>query len=83
MDSGMIGKIEKAKRYAAEGRDRFQFESFVVNVEGENNSHCVNFNNGKLTCDCNFFQSRGRCSHTMALEFILEGMVSTVEEPAA
>jgi hypothetical protein len=83
MDSGMIGKIEKAKRYATEGRDRFQFESFVVNVEGENNSHCVSFDNGKMICDCNFFLSRGRCSHTMALEFILEGMISLVEEPAA
>ena len=25
-------------------------------------------------CDCDFFQSRGRCSHTMALEKILEGL---------
>lgn len=80
MDSGMIGKIEKAKRYAAEGRDRFQFQSFEVNVEGENNTHCVTFQNGEWNCDCNFFQSRGRCSHTMALEFILEGMLSAVKE---
>ena len=29
MDSGMIGKIEKAIRYAQE-RDRFQFEQFTV-----------------------------------------------------
>ena len=83
MDSGMIGKIEKAKRYAAEGRDRFQFESFVVNVEGENNLHRVAFDNGKMSCDCNFFQTRGRCSHTMALEFMLESMLSATEEPAA
>ena len=80
MDSGMIGKIEKAKRYATEGRDRFQFESFVVNVEGENNSHCVTFDHGQMTCDCNFFQTRGRCSHTMALEFILESMLAASEE---
>ncbi|MDX9865275.1 MAG: hypothetical protein RBT34_10760 [Anaerolineaceae bacterium] len=83
MDSGMIGKIEKAKRYAAEGRGRFQFESFVVNVEGENNLHRVTFEDGKMTCGCNFFQSRGRCSHTMALETLLEGMLTTVEEQAA
>ncbi|MCD4674055.1 MAG: SWIM zinc finger family protein [Anaerolineaceae bacterium] len=80
MDSGMIGKIEKAKRYAAEGRERFQFQSFTINVEGENNTHCVNYRDGEWACDCNFFQSRGRCSHTMALEFILEGMLSATKE---
>lgn len=83
MDSGMIGKIEKAKRYAAEGRERFQFESFVVNVDGENGVHCVTYDHGKMTCDCNFFQSRGRCSHTMALEFMLESMMSAGEEETA
>ncbi len=29
MDSGMIGKIEKAKRYAQE-RERFHFEALTV-----------------------------------------------------
>lgn len=80
MDSGMIGKIEKAKRYAAEGRDRFQFQSFNVNIDGENNSHCVSYCDGEWKCDCNFFQTRGRCSHTMALEFILEGMLPAKAE---
>lgn len=80
MDSGMIGKIEKAKRYAAEGRDRFQFQSFEVSVSGENNVHRVSYQDGEWTCSCNFFQTRGRCSHTMALEFILEGMLTAMEE---
>lgn len=75
MDYGMIGKIEKAKRYAQE-RNRFQFTSFKVMVDGANNSHTVTHENGNWDCDCDFFQSRGRCSHTMALEFILEGMVA-------
>jgi hypothetical protein len=74
MDSGMIGKIEKAKRYAQE-RERFQVSSLQVVVSGENNPHTVKFENGKWECDCDFFHTRGRCSHTMALEFILEGMV--------
>ena len=38
MDYGMIGKIDKAKRYAEE-RDRFQFNSFSVTVDGANNPH--------------------------------------------
>ncbi len=75
MDYGMIGKIDKAKRYAEE-RDRFQFNSFSVTVDGANNPHKVNFKDGKWDCDCDFFQSRGVCSHTMALEYILESMIT-------
>ena len=74
MDYGMIGKIQKAKRYA-EQRDRIHFNSFNVTLEGENNSHTVNYTDGKWECDCDFFQTRGRCSHTMALEIILDKMV--------
>ncbi len=74
MDYGMIGKIEKAKRYAQQ-RDRIRFESFSVTFEGENNPHTVQFQNGEWQCDCDFFQTRGRCSHTMALEIILKGMI--------
>ena len=75
MDYGMIGKIEKAKRYA-EQRDRIRFESFSVTFEGENNPHAVQFQNGEWQCDCDFFQTRERCSHTMALEIILEEMIT-------
>ena len=70
----MIGKIEKAKRYAQQ-RDRIHFEAFTVTFEGENNPHTVHFNDGDWQCDCDFFQSRGRCSHTMALEMILDKMI--------
>ena len=38
MDYGLIGKIEKAKRYAEE-RDRIHFNDFTVTMTGENNSH--------------------------------------------
>ncbi|HMN61658.1 MAG TPA: hypothetical protein PJ988_14910 [Anaerolinea sp.] len=75
MDYGMIGKIEKAKRYAQE-RDRIHFTHMAVTFDGENNSHTVHYEGGVWKCDCEFFTSRGRCSHTMALEMILEGMVS-------
>lgn len=74
MDYGMIGKIEKAKRYAQE-RNRIHFESFTVTFEGENNPHTVQYKSGEWNCDCDFFKTRGRCSHSMALEIILEGMV--------
>jgi len=74
MDYGMIGKIEKAKRYAEE-RTRIHFESFRATFDGENNPHTVEFQDGSWKCDCDFFLSRGVCSHSMALERILEGML--------
>lgn len=74
MDYGMIGKIEKAKRYA-EQRDRIRIENLEVTFMGQNNDHVVKFIGGQWQCDCDFFQTRFRCSHTMALEIILEGML--------
>ncbi len=79
MDYGMIGKIEKAKRYAEE-RDRIQVESLKVTFDGTNNPHTVQFEGGRWQCDCSFFQTRGRCSHTMALDIILKDMLP--ESPA-
>jgi hypothetical protein len=81
MDYGMIGKIQKAKRYAEE-RERINFERFRATFSGENNPHTVEFEAGRWTCDCNFFLTRGVCSHTMALERILIDMLpEAVEEP--
>jgi len=79
MDYGMIGKIEKAKRYA-EQKDRIHIQELTVTFEGENNPHTVSLENGSWACDCDFFHTRGRCSHTMALEMILKGMLpETIE----
>lgn len=80
MDYGMIGKIDKAKKYAAERGKRVQFQTFSVTVAGDNNSHTVRYENGVWLCDCDFFRTRNRCVHTMTLEMILDGMV-TISEP--
>ncbi len=74
MDYGMIGKIKKAKQYANEERDRIQVNTFKVTFDGKNNPHVVEFNENKWQCDCDFFQTRGRCSHTISLEEILDGV---------
>lgn len=79
MDYGMIGKIEKAKRYAEE-RDRIQFEEFRATFDGRNNPHSVVYREGKWVCDCDFFATRGVCSHTMALERVLDGMIPSFVE---
>jgi hypothetical protein len=79
MDYGMIGKIEKAKRYA-EQRDRIVFEQFRTTFDGENNPHTVEYIDGVWRCDCDFFLTRNVCSHTMAIERILEGMLLEMVE---
>ena len=78
MDYGMIGKIEKAKRYAEEP-ERFQFSHFSVQFNGDHDHHEVSYDNGKWACDCEFFIGREVCSHTMALENLLENMIGVKE----
>jgi hypothetical protein len=76
MDYGMIGKIEKAKIYAAERDERIHFQSLHVSILGENDvTHQVKYDDGHWDCDCNYFVSHQVCSHTMAMERILGSMV--------
>ena len=82
MDSGMISKIQKAKRYAEE-RERATFASFQVTFEGEHDTYRVGYTAGEWTCQCSFFHQRGICSHTMAMERILGPMLKAQAEPAA
>jgi hypothetical protein len=74
MDSDMIGKIEKAIRYAQEP-NRFEFQDFSVKVRGEHRIHTVNYSQQRLTCTCEFFGSHGNCSHTIAMEKVLGEML--------
>ena len=74
MDSAMIGKIEKAMRYASEP-ERIDFTQLVVTFKGDHDTYEVSYRNGKWQCGCRFFQGRGVCSHTMTLERVLRGMI--------
>jgi len=74
MQSSLIGKIEKAKRYAQE-TNRVTFIEFSVKFHGENNEYDTSYSDGKWHCSCPFFSSWGLCSHTMALEKILAHML--------
>lgn len=74
MQSSLIGKIEKAKRYAME-TDRVTFSEFEVKFRGENATYATGYRDGQWHCTCSFFSSWGRCSHTMALEKILGTML--------
>ena len=79
MDSGLIGKIDKAKRYA-EQRERFRFDKFEVAFRGDNSNHYVKFDNGVFKCDCDFFLTHLRCGHSMALEILLKDMLPEIKD---
>jgi len=74
MQSSLIGKIEKAKRYAQE-TDRITFSEFCVSFRGEHNTYTTCLKDGKWSCTCAFFSNWKVCSHTMAMERILGNML--------
>ena len=74
MQSSLIGKVEKAKRYAQEP-DRITFSDFSVKFRGEHDDYTTGWKDGRWHCSCHFFSMWGICSHTMALEKVLESML--------
>jgi hypothetical protein len=74
MQSSFIGKVEKARLYAQE-KDRVCFSTFSACFKGDNDSHSVTYDRGKWSCTCHSFMHAGLCSHTMAMQKMLDGMV--------
>lgn len=76
MNSSMIGKIEKAHRYANE-TDRFTFNSLDVTISGDNDSYHVTLGPDGWNCSCHTFQSQmlESCSHVMAMQLMLGKML--------
>ncbi|MDX1991659.1 MAG: SWIM zinc finger family protein [bacterium] len=70
----VVSDVEKAKQYADE-TDRIRFISFDANFEGGHNTYHITYEDGVWSCDNPYFQSRGVCSNTMAMERMLKGMV--------
>ncbi|OGO41087.1 MAG: hypothetical protein A2137_04200 [Chloroflexi bacterium RBG_16_58_8] len=81
MQSSLIGKIEKARRYAQE-TDRVTFKEFSVRFRGENDEYETGYRDGKWHCTCRFFSQWGLCSHTMAMEKILSSMLPAEAQTA-
>ena len=73
----VVSDVEKSKQYAEE-TDRITFLSFDANFEGGHNTFHISYDNGTWDCDNPYFQSRGVCSNTMAMEKLLKGMVKPV-----
>jgi hypothetical protein len=74
MQSSIIGKIEKAKRYTQE-TERITFSDLTVKFRGEHDTYTTSLKDGKWQCTCTFFSTWKICSHTMAIEKILEKML--------
>ena len=75
MYSGIIGKVDKAKKYSNE-TERINITNLTADFQGEHDSYQVSYNSGDWYCQCLFFTTRGLCSHTMALQRILEKVMN-------
>ena len=75
MDSSIIGKVDKARKYAEE-KERVSITSFKASFQGNHNTYEVSLDNGAWHCQCLFFSTRGVCSHTMAMQRILDDLLT-------
>lgn len=75
MNSSLISKIDKAKRYEQEP-ERIKFRSLQVTFNGENSDHEVTLSERGWKCNCGFFPRNGTCSHVMAMQRILGPMLT-------
>jgi hypothetical protein len=74
MHSSVIGKIEKAHRYARE-LDRITVEQLSVTFAGDNDAHRVTFGTDGWQCNCHYFGSWQTCAHVLAMQEILGVML--------
>jgi len=72
----MIGKIEKAHRYAREP-ERVRFDEFKATFHGGHDDYVIELRDGHWHCSCHTFESHvvGTCAHVMALQQILGSML--------
>ncbi len=74
MQPSLVGKIEKAKRYAEEP-ERVTIHNFSADFRGENDSHQLSLSEGNWHCNCHFFSQWGQCVHIMTLQRLLDRML--------
>jgi hypothetical protein len=75
VQSGMMGKVEKAMRYAHEP-DRVAIHRLEATFAGDNGSHTVTLDGEHWNCDCHLFEQAGGCTHTLAVQKMLDPMLS-------
>lgn len=82
MDYGMIGKIEKAKRYAEEP-ERMTFQSLTAEFKGDNSTYRVSLGPEGWDCSCSGFRTHGMCPHIMTMERLFKPMIKRAPLPYA
>ena len=82
MDYGMIGKIEKARRYA-EQPERMTFKNFTTEFRGDNSLYTLTLNDKNWNCTCPGFKSHNICPHIMTLERLFRPMLKRDPVPYA
>lgn len=74
MHSSVIGKIEKANRYARE-TDRISIDRLSLTFRGDNDTHLVALEADRWQCNCHYFESWKTCAHVLAMQKILGAML--------
>src|SRR3954469_1709899 len=69
MHSSLIGKVEKANRYARE-LDRITIDRLSITFRGDNDTHHVSLDAGQWHCTCHYFESWSSCVHLLTLQKI-------------
>lgn len=74
MNSSIIGKIDKARRYALEP-ERVQLRSFVADFRGGHDAYEVSLDRDAWKCSCHFFETHATCAHVIAAQRLLAPML--------
>ena len=75
MYSSLIGKVQKSQIYAQE-KERVIISDLKATFQGDHDTYELNYGNESWQCSCKNFGTERFCSHTMAIEKIMEGMTS-------
>jgi membrane protein implicated in regulation of membrane protease activity len=75
MHSSLIGKIEKARRYAQQP-ERVRIQAMDLIFHGEHDTYHVTLEGETWRCSCHFFDGFGTCAHVMGVQRMFEVMLS-------
>ena len=75
MNSGLIGKIQKAHRYAQEP-ERIHVSAITATFDGDNAAYDLSLQGSEWKCSCHTYGTFGDCQHVMAMQQILRPMLA-------
>jgi hypothetical protein len=80
MQSTIVTKAEKARRYAQEP-DRLRINAIEATFEAGGGRHVLKLGDGGWTCDCEFGQANGVCPHAEAASRMLDVHLADAAKP--